>query len=431
MRKNKNNKMEEEQRKEMLKERRQEMREFKELEEDAKLSEKTNNAKIRLGEAYEGICEVIDKYMDLPQERIELVALWILSTYFHSEFSTFPFLFLNAMRGSGKTRLLRIISNLAKGGKGKVQTGISEAVLFRMPPGDTLVLDELESIGSKEKGVFREYLNACYKKGGTVERVKKTNKKEGEAWEIETFQPYKPIAMANIWGMDEVLGDRCIPLILEKSNNPAKTKMIEDFEENPLFTTIKNNIIEFSVVCVVSLRKKNYKKLWNCYISNRYINNTNDTNYTNYTNNIIQEEIFDKIDKLDLDGRNLELSFPLLIIASYISDELFEKTLKTISEIMSIKKDDEITESRDVSVYEFVSQQDNSLQFVSLKDLLNHFKVWFGNEEDWVNEKWLGKSLKRLNLVVDKKRMASGRFVMLNVAKAKEKIKMFGGKKDE
>ena len=43
--------------------------------------------------------------------------------------------------------------------------------------------------------------------------MKKKKTIEGEQQVVEEFEPYRPIIMANIWGMDEVLGERCIQLI--------------------------------------------------------------------------------------------------------------------------------------------------------------------------------------------------------------------------
>src|SRR3990167_7132600 len=145
-------------------------------------------AKIELGRCYERTVELIKKYMDMPEDQIKIIALWIIGTYFHSSFPSYPFLFLNAMRGSGKTRLLKIISHLAKGSEGDVQTGITEAVLFRIPSGITIVLDECESIGLKEKAILREYLNACYKSGGSVKRMKKVKFKGEDEMIIDTFK---------------------------------------------------------------------------------------------------------------------------------------------------------------------------------------------------------------------------------------------------
>ncbi len=129
--------------------------------------------RLSVGTTYEKIMEVIGRYMDMPEEYIRLVAIWILGTYVHETFNTFPYLFINAMRGSGKTRLLKIIACLSRGGNNQIQTGISEAVFFRTPKHKTLILDECEGIGSKDQQRLREYMNASYKRGSTVPRTKK------------------------------------------------------------------------------------------------------------------------------------------------------------------------------------------------------------------------------------------------------------------
>lgn len=399
--------------------------------------ETTELAKIELGKCYENIIELIKKYMDMPEEQIKLVAIWIIGTYFHNSFSSYPFLFINAMRGSGKTRLLKIISHLAKGSEGDVQTGITEAVLFRMPQGRTLILDECESIGTKEKAILREYLNACYKSGGAVKRMKKANFKGQEEMIIDTFHPYKPIALANIWGIDEVLGDRCISFVLEKSDSPSKTKMLEDFDTNPTFQEIKRTLDKVSVVSVMSLRKKTSITAWNSYIKEKYNDTTTLTTYTTHTTlttqttleREIEEEFFNEIDNLNINGRSLELLFPMFIISNFLSGGTFQDIIKMGKELMIHRKEDEFSESVDVMVYEFVSKMEGTLEWQPLKELTEKFRNFAGSEE-WMNERWLGKAFKRLNLIIGKRRMASGRFFILSVSKAKEKIKMFGGKDD-
>jgi len=49
----------------------------------------------------------------------------------------------------------------------------------------------------------------------------------------EEFEPYKPLCLANIWGIEEVLGDRCVTIILEKSSRQDIMKILEDFDSNP------------------------------------------------------------------------------------------------------------------------------------------------------------------------------------------------------
>jgi len=415
------------------------------LEMGLKDEETISMAKLKLGEVYEGLIQLINKYMDIQEDKAKLVAIWIIGTYFHSSFNAYPYLFINAMRGSGKTRLLKIIAYLSRNSFGRVQSGITESVLFRMPTGYTLVLDELEQIGGKDKQALREYMNASYKRGGAVGRSKKVKIDGKEEWITDYFEPYKPIAMANIWGMDEVLGDRCISFVLEKSSNPAKTKKAEDFDTNPTFKVLNELLTHVSAVSVVLLRKKNYTTAWNDYIERKYNDiytlTTLITQITQITQKeknddekrreIIEKEelieMFNKIDNLGVDGRNLELLMPLLLIAKMISEEVFDEMLKIGKDMMQNKKEDEFAESRDVSLYEFVSKQESDLNYKPIKQLTTMFKTWLGSEDEWINEKWFGRALKRLNLALDSKRQASGKHVQLNVAKAKEKIKMFKG----
>lgn len=414
----------------------EETKEIINYEEEKRESDKV---KIKLGECFENIVEIIKTYVDLKEEYYKVIALWIIGTYMHNEFETYPYLFLNAMRGSGKTRLLKLISILSYGSKGKtkVHTGVTESVLFRTPKNVTLTLDELEHIGGKDKGILREYLNASYKKGSTVSRTKKVKSKEGEDYVIDDFEPYKPIAMANIWGMEEVLGDRCITIILEKSNDPSKVKMIEDFENNNNITntlTTLNNIR-------CSLLRCSYPKIiynnWNNYIKSKYINYTttyttlttyNNNNYTNTYNIITQQrdlEFFNKIDNSEIDGRNLELTMPFFVISRFLNEELFDQIVEVYKEIISEKRIEEFTESRDVMLYDFVSQEPSENYFKSVKKLTNSFKEFIQSNEEWINDKWMGRALKRLGLIGSKRRMGYGVEVILDVKKAQEKIRIF------
>lgn len=397
--------------------------------------EEYQEAVIQFGDSYERILEILDYYMDIPEGQAKLIAIWILGTYLHETFNTFPFLFINAMRGSGKTRLLKIISHLAYGGTGMVSTEPTEAVLYRTPKHHTLCFDEFEGIGGKEKSTFRQYMNASYKKGGIVQRAKKVRKEKEENYEIEYFEPYKPIAMANIWGMEEVLGDRCLTIILQKSNNSAKTKKIEDFDTNPAFKTVKSINANFQCSLCSVVTSRNYITTWNNYISTlytNYITNTNNTNYIDYS----LEEMFLKIEKSDIDGRNLELIFPLLITARLLNPDIFEEILDICKEMVKVKKEDELSESKDVTFIDYIaSRYDADLKYHPINEITREFRAYLSEIEDvddkWLNTKWIGRALKRLDLIIDKRRVARGNEVTLNVVKAKEKLKMFKPLKKE
>lgn len=400
-----------------------------------------------LNDCYIESINMFKRYIDTTEDNYKFLALWCIGTYFHSEFDTYPYLFLNAMRGSGKTRTLKLISALSNGGDGSVQNNLTEAVLFRIPQHQTTCIDEVEQINSKEKQTLRELLNSAYKKGMKVKRMRKTFAKDGEKQVAETFEPYFPIAMANIWGVEEVLADRSIVLIFEKSIDPAKVKLVEDFDKNLYIKLIKRTLdaIQCSLCSVVS--KKNIIRNWNNYIYTLYTLTTQTTQTTLFdelktyeyglmdkgaiekNKQLEMEELFRKIDKLDIGGRNLELMFPLLIVAQLIGEEVFNDFLKISANIVKQKKLNEYAESKDVQLYEFVLSMDSfGNDFISVKELTSRFRIFIGDgeEEDrWLNDKWLGRALKRLNLILDRRRMSSGMFVTLDYEKARKQSKIF------
>jgi len=394
---------------------------------------------LMLREIYKEIIEIIDYYMDIPENLQTILALWIIGTHFHENFNTYPYLFINAMRGSGKTRLLKIISLLAK--DGLLLNSITDAVLFRTK--GTLIIDEFEGVGSKDKSSLRELLNSGYKKGARIFRMRKKKTLDGEEQVVEEFNTYRPIAMANIWGMEEVLGDRCITMLLEKSGDSKKTKLVENFDDIsniPKIQTALNSLVS-AVWCWCSLTKNIYVE-WNKYIKETTYNTPTTyttLNYTNYTNinfdnnfnakiNVpLQnfEPLFKKIMETEIDGRNLELFLPLFMIAGELNDEkILNKVIEYAKFLVKEKKVEEATESKDVLLYSFIAKEDER-EWKSVKELSATFKLIVGEECDWLNVWWFGKALKRLNLILEKKRLYSGTQVILNVEKAKEKAKMF------
>ena len=204
-----------------------------------------------LKEQYENIKTILKTYIDLKPEYYSIIALWIIGTYLHDEFESFPYLFFNAMRGSGKSRTLRLVCHLAK--DGNVMASPTEAVLFRLT--GTIGIDEFEGVGSKDRNALRELLNAGYKKGLKILRMKKKKTIDGEEQCVEEFEAYRPIVMSNIWGMEEVLADRCISLVLEKSDNKNITRMIENFSNNDKINKISGlNELKCSFCSVVRIK---------------------------------------------------------------------------------------------------------------------------------------------------------------------------------
>jgi len=381
--------------------------------------------------AYRNIMDILEDYCDLKEEYYSLIALWIIGTYFHQEFVSYPYLFFNAMRGSGKTRILRLISVLSK--DGQMLNSLTQAVLFRTK--GTLCIDEFEGIRRKGNENLRELLNSAYKKGIKVKRMRKAKTIEGEQQVVEEFEVYRPIVIANIWGMESVLGDRCINIVLEKSNNPKVTKMVEIFENDKItiltkelfvFDDKKENLCSLCMYDGVG----NVYKEWNSYIKDGvsiYIDTlpTQDTQDTSKHIKQPKEEFFKKLIELDIDGRHLELAFPLFIIAKSISEEILDKTILTFQQIIAESKEEDVVENMDISLFDFISQEEEVSYFVSISDLTKRFREFLQSSDEWINPSWVGRALKRLGLIIQKKRVTRGVEVRLNYAKAKEKIRMF------
>jgi len=365
-------------------------------------------------EAYRNIIDILRKYCDLKEEYYSLISVWIIGTYYHKEFITYPYLFINAMKGSGKTRLLKIIAELSY--KGEILTSMTEAVLFRTE--GTLCIDEFEGITRHGNENLRELLNSSYKQGSKVKRMRKARTPEGEQQVVEEFNVYRPIAMANIWGMETVLGDRCLALILERSNVVSITKLVETFPYEKITTLTKELLSKGECsLCNVVTPREVYTG-WNDFIDTNYI-----TTFTN--NNTKLHTLFTKIDKADINGRDLELSLPLFLIAEELGEGVLDDLILTIQKIVNEKKTEEFTENKDISLIDFVSQELNEDLFVSVNSLVPKFKDFLQVNDDWINSKWVGRALKRLNLIKKKKRVTRGVEVVLDVEKAQEKIRMF------
>jgi len=370
-----------------------------------------------LGYYYYKIYSLLGTYMDMNEDDKMLVSIWIIGTYFHKQFNSFPYLFANAMKGSGKTRLLKIIANLAK--NGGILGSMTEAVMFRTAYGRTLCIDEIENIGAKGQESLGLLLNAAYKKGTDIERMTKKKTLDGEQQIVEKFKVYCPIAMANIKGMENVLGDRCITIILEKSENQKVTKLIENFENEPEFQEIRGGLMRLTEHFGDDA---NYFgtvfSLWNGYQNKRLEGYAYD--------NTQFKDLFDKIENTNIAGRYLELFFPMFIISDICSKDVLSELLKfagnVVNEKMKVDREDNI----DVKIYEFIAQYQIH-DYVPIAVVLNDFKRFTDLEnEPWLNTRFIGRGLRRLNLVSAEKR-TSKRMIALNIKKAQEKYKMFSG----
>lgn len=137
----------------------------------------------------------------------KILSLWILGTYYYELFGQYPYLFLNGEKGSGKTMLdlsLYMFSLNAK-----LAVNISDSALFRLVSleGGTIILDEIENLTSR--GKTQDNLMATLLKGG-YQRGSKVYRQNMETNATEGFEVFSPKVISNIYGVEDVIEDRCI-----------------------------------------------------------------------------------------------------------------------------------------------------------------------------------------------------------------------------
>jgi len=373
-----------------------------------------------LREKFELIKEILKDYVELREDYYDLIPIWILGTWFHKYFNTYPYLYFNAMKGSGKSRTLNLIKNFIP--NGKQVNNMSESVLFRTASESSFCIDEFENNSAKEKTTLRLLLNSAYKKGSVVERMEKIKTVEGEKYEPKSYEIYCPIVIANIFGLENTLQDRCITLILEKSFNKKVVNLIENFEHN------SQKMGEMGSILRVNGRDGSVERLKTIpYEWNNYVKNTNLSplsHISHHTHNSQHSHMFEKIYKSNLTGRDFELFMPLFIIADWVGN--LETIIKIAEKITSERKTKDVEDNYDVQIIDFISQYQN-YEWVSVGDLVEQFRKYLGikeHDQKWINSKWMGVALNRMLLFKEKKKSGVMK-VRLDISKAKEKIRMF------
>jgi len=364
-------------------------------------------------ECYYNIIKLLKKYCDLEEKYYCIVALWVIGTYAHDEFETYPYLYINAVKGSGKTRLLKLISIISN--NGKMVGSLTEAVLFRTAKGRTLCIDEFENLGSEGKSNLRELLNSAYKKGMSIERAKKKKSEDGEDYVIESYDVYTSISMANIWGMEEVLGDRCIILILEKSHKEKITKLIEIFDRDKDIIQIKKQLELIKKELCSLVLKNDMAQNWNDFVEGKL--KIGDTKLILF---------FERVDKTGIEGRNLELLLPLYFVSYMIDDKVLDKILIISKEIVKEREEEDYYENRDRILIRFLAEKikEENLEYltwIGVSKITLEFKEYLGEEGENLTSQWMGKALKRLKFIKDKKRGKNGIKVCLDIEKIKNK----------
>ena len=171
-------------------------------------------------ELFQEVKSSLEKFVSFPWDPrlYDVVACWILGTYFSEMFSTFPFLYAYGSQGSGKSRLVITAVYLSR--HGFMATDPSDASLFRMAEAfrPTLGIDE-SLLGKSAWKIAR----TAFKRGMSVPRVEKTSKEE---FLLALFETYMPIAFASTERPSELGGSeadeaRALFIFMQRAPDPS------------------------------------------------------------------------------------------------------------------------------------------------------------------------------------------------------------------
>lgn len=160
-------------------------------------------------------------YFDNPGYA-RVLALWTMHTYIHDAFDATGYLSITGMRGSGKSNVLTLLSQLAF--NGRLSVSITPAVMFRAIDRDqrTVLIDEGEFARGGERGKderSQELLGIIregYKRGAYAERH------DNELGISRHFCVYSPKAIAAMGWLESALEDRSINIPTSKQANLQK-----------------------------------------------------------------------------------------------------------------------------------------------------------------------------------------------------------------
>ena len=168
------------------------------------------------------IVEYLKSFIFFPNpEYFNMLAVWIMGTYIYRAFRYYPYLHLNAEKGSGKTLLMELITPIAFNGVLMSQPPASTVLKLIELDSASLFMDEVEGLGESKTG------------GGQLKAILKTGfARSGVYYNGDVmYRTYSPKCFAGINQLDDVLADRTIIVRLLRKTGYDKMKI---YRETPL-----------------------------------------------------------------------------------------------------------------------------------------------------------------------------------------------------
>lgn len=339
---------------------------------------------------YQKIYDYIRRFICFPDEAyLAYTVLWIMGTYVFMLFRYYPYVWLNAEKGSGKTLLMEVLSSIAF--NGELITNPTESVIFRDISNNliTMFIDEVEQLRKRDKDTYGSVislLNAGFNKAGVVKRTESTNK---GGFVIKSYTAYSPKMFAGINEIDDILQDRTvrIPLLRKKDN-----ETVQRYKEIPEILELQRSIRDDLYVFALTYAKE---------IAEYY-----------HKEGIIGME--------HLNNRELDIWEPVFLLANLVDTHSNSKNLTTIMEALSRKslaekQSDSVSQNETYKMLTVLKTminelmplaQDNETRVFEAEKVLEYFKAT--DDFDWIEKtNLLTRRLKRVKVISEQRRFDS------------------------
>ena len=169
----------------------------------------------------EDVREVLDtthdflrRFLVMSDDGLRVLSLWTFHTWAFAASETTPYISIRSPeRESGKTRVIEVVSLLAREAEQVADASIS--ALFRSIEKyrSTMLFDEVDGIfrgRDEDSKDLKRLLNSGYRTGATVLRT------VGDQHEPKRFSTFSPKLLAGLGGLPDTLESRCVPIVMQR-----------------------------------------------------------------------------------------------------------------------------------------------------------------------------------------------------------------------
>lgn len=319
-------------------------------------------------ELFNEIKSVYESLIDFSH--LDFMALWVMGTYLFTLFRSYPYVYIGGISQSGKSKMLQVTSLLAF--NSIFSNNMSTSAIFRLIQNArcSMFIDESEKLVNPERALdMRSILLQGYKSGAKVYRTEKNSR---EKFVVESFEVYSPKMLANISGIEDVLESRCIRFVMKRTVN-SQIGNNEVDESNSMWQGIRDELYVFAL--------ENWDEIKEVYLAL-----PNETQLSN---------------------REWELWRPLLALAVFIDNGIYQKMKLLAEENSSEKHVENMTETGEYILAEtligFVDKDD----YYKVKDIKDSMLSKFDEDQKWLSNKWVGNALRRFGFT-EKRRIGTG-----------------------